>query len=181
MSWRSRHGSPAGVEPPRAAQGIASSVGATTPVSVRPGVHKTERLSVILGSVAPKTPIACGTALALPRGGGGPGPPPSPSPPPEVWNGEQALGGEASWIAVGQNAGGRLELFYVGNNAVFWNNLYHNFQWVASNDYDWHLSFVDGPDLARSIAWGQNADGRLELFYAGDNHHLYHNWQNVPQ
>jgi uncharacterized protein YjbI with pentapeptide repeats len=39
-----------------AAQGVASGAGATTTVRVMPCVQKTERLSAILGSVAPKTP-----------------------------------------------------------------------------------------------------------------------------
>jgi hypothetical protein len=33
---------------------------------------------------------------------------------------------------------------------------------------------------ATQITVGQNVDGRLEIFYVGTDHSLYHNWQNGP-
>lgn len=37
-----------------------------------------------------------------------------------------------------------------------------------------------GGYAAKRIAAGRNADGRLELFYAGTNDVLYHVWQVAP-
>jgi hypothetical protein len=70
-----------------------------------------------------------------------------------------------------------LEIFYVGTN----NRLYHNRQ-TASNSLTWtgETEFTTETNAGTGVlevAVGQNADGRLEIFYAGTNHEIYHNWQ----
>ena len=96
------------------------------------------------------------------------------------WAGETKFSKDsAQQIAVGQNADGRLEIFYVGTN----NDLYHNWQLVPANwnqpttVNDWAGETRFPNDSAQQIAVGQNADGRLEIFYVGTNSDLYHNWQ----
>ncbi|MEP6749773.1 MAG: hypothetical protein ABJB86_18690 [Bacteroidota bacterium] len=95
--------------------------------------------------------------------------------PEQQWWGEFLFGGAAKQIAVGQDADGRLEVFYVGTN----NDLYHRWQttpgalvWSGENHFP--------GDSAQQIAVGRNQDGRLEIFYVGTNSKLYHNWQTAP-
>jgi hypothetical protein len=94
---------------------------------------------------------------------------------PTQWSGELALGGSALMIAAGQNADGRIEIFYVGTN----NALYHNWQ-TAVNGTTWAGETRFPNDSAKQIAVARNADGRLEIFYVGSNNALYHNWQTSP-
>jgi hypothetical protein len=89
-----------------------------------------------------------------------------------LWHGQIPLGGSADQIAVGQNADGRLEIFYVGTNG----DLYHNWQ-TSADALVWAGQTRFANDSAQQIAVGQNADGRLEIFYVGTNGDLYHNWQ----
>ena len=93
----------------------------------------------------------------------------------DSWRGEFPLGGSSHGLAVGANADGRLELFYVGTNS----NLYHNWQ-TAPNSLFWagEVHFAD--NSAKQIAVARNADGRQEIFYVGTNNDLYHNWQTAP-
>jgi hypothetical protein len=80
-------------------------------------------------------------------------------------------------VAVGNNADGRLEIFYIGLDDV----LYHNWQlapngkWIGENAVG-----PKGPSRAKQVAVGNNADGRLEIFYIGLDDVLYHNWQSAP-
>jgi hypothetical protein len=96
------------------------------------------------------------------------------------WTGETPFPGDsATSVAVGENADGRLELFYIGTNQ----NLYHNWQTSANggpNQGDWtgETPFSDGAAL--SLGVGRNADGRLELFYIGIDQRLHHRWQASP-
>ncbi len=46
-------------------------------------------------------------------------------------------------------------------------------------ELSWHGEFPLGGS-ANDIAIARNADGRLEVFYAGTENHLYHNWQLAP-
>ena len=91
------------------------------------------------------------------------------------WGGETPFPGDsAQQVAVGRNADGRLEIFYVGTNNV----LYHNWQIAPNGDWVGETQFPG--DSAQQVAVGQNADGRLEIFYVGTNNILYHNWQVAP-
>ncbi|HTU44951.1 MAG TPA: hypothetical protein VMF91_07810 [Bryobacteraceae bacterium] len=49
----------------------------------------------------------------------------------------------------------------------------------AAPEPGWHGEFPLGGS-AIDLAIAQNADGRLELFYAGTGNHLYHKWQLTP-
>ena len=74
-------------------------------------------------------------------------------------------------VAVGQNADGRLEVFYIGIN----DHIYHD--WEDSPNGNWHGEAALGGG-AKQIAVGRNADGRLEVFYIGTNDQIYHDWQD---
>jgi hypothetical protein len=93
----------------------------------------------------------------------------------DSWRGEFPLGGSGDGLAVGANADGRLELFYVGTNS----NLYHNWQ-TAPNSLFWAGEVHFAGNSAKQIAVARNADGRQEIFYVGTNNDLYHNWQTAP-
>jgi len=84
----------------------------------------------------------------------------------------------AKQIAVAQNLGGRLEIFYVGTN----NELYHNWQLQPgiSDNSNWAGETRFAKNSAKQVAVAQNADGRLEIFYVGTNNDLFHNWQLEP-
>ena len=93
----------------------------------------------------------------------------------DTWVGETHFPGDsAKQVAVGTNADGLLEIFYVGTN----NDLYHNRQLSPDGAWAGQVSFAG--NSARQIAVGQNEDGRLEIFYVGTNNDLYHNWQTQP-
>jgi hypothetical protein len=95
------------------------------------------------------------------------------------WAGEARFPGDsANQIAVAQNSDGRLEIFYVGTNTV----LYHNWQTKPgiSDPANWSGETRFPGDSANQIAVAQNSDGRLEIFYAGTDNDLYHNWQIKP-
>src|SRR5206468_3957405 len=64
---------------------------------------------------------------------------------------------------------------YVGTN----DDLYHNPQ-TTPND-GWEGEGRLSGASAKQIAVGQNADGRLEIFYVGTNNDLYHNSQTLPR
>lgn len=76
--------------------------------------------------------------------------------------------------AIGANADGRLEMFYIDTD----HSLQHVYQ-TQPGSSAWSGPFALGGD-AKSLALGTNADGRLELFYAGTDDHVYHNWQTTP-
>ncbi len=80
---------------------------------------------------------------------------------------------QAKQLVVGQNADGRLEVFYIGTNDA----LYHNWQTVPNGAWNGEVGLGG---WAKQLVVGQNADGRLEVFYIGTNDALYHNWQTVP-
>ena len=95
--------------------------------------------------------------------------------PTNSWHGEFPFGGAANYIAVGQNADGRLEVFYAGTGS----DLYHNWQ-LGANQLLWAGETRFSGDSAKQIAVARNADGRLEIFYVGTNNDLYHHWQTTP-
>jgi hypothetical protein len=91
------------------------------------------------------------------------------------WFGETRFpGNSAKQIAAGQNADGRLEIFYVGGD----NQLFRN--WQTSPNGSWAGETRFPGNSAKQIAVGQNADGRLEIFYVGGDNQLFHNWQTSP-
>jgi hypothetical protein len=86
----------------------------------------------------------------------------------------------AKQIAVGLNAAGRLEIFYVGTD----NHLFHNWQVTVPNWQD--VSTVNmwaGEDRLMTaknvtqIAVASDQDALLELMYIGSDKQLYHNAQ----
>jgi hypothetical protein len=95
--------------------------------------------------------------------------------PEQQWWGQFLFGGSAQQIAVGQDADGHLEVFYVGTN----NYLYHRWQ-MSPNSLVWSDETRFPSDSATQVAVGRNKDGRLEIFYVGTNNDLYHNWQVAP-
>jgi len=95
------------------------------------------------------------------------------------WSGERKFDGDSALgMCVGQDADGRLEIFYIGTDL----GVRHNYQTAAGH---WDQKFPDGQWAGEeglgggglSICVGQNADGRLEIFYIGTNRGIYHNWQ----
>jgi hypothetical protein len=89
------------------------------------------------------------------------------------WSGTFPFQGQAKALAVGQNEGGRLEVFYIGLD----DKLYHN--WQTSPGNGWAGDHSLGGQ-AKALAVGQNEGGRLEVFYIGLDDKLYHNWQTSP-
>jgi hypothetical protein len=75
-----------------------------------------------------------------------------------TWSGHTALGGKAKELVVGNNADGRLEVFYVGTNDM----LYHRVQVTGG----WSAEVAFGVE-AHDVAVTRNSDGRLEVFIAG--------------
>jgi hypothetical protein len=64
------------------------------------------------------------------------------------------------FIAVEQNADGRLEVFTVGPSGT----LHHKWQTAPNGSWaaDWATEFL--PEPLSGVAVGRNADGRLEVF-----------------
>jgi hypothetical protein len=87
------------------------------------------------------------------------------------WSGIAALGGTAKQLVVGNNADGRLEVFYVGTN----DRLFHRVQVSAG----WSGEIAFGTD-ARDISVARNPDGRLELFYLSASGAIGHSVQLAP-
>ena len=96
------------------------------------------------------------------------------------WTDQTPFSGDsANVIAVVLNPNRCLELFYIGTDQ----HLYHRWQTSpnggpSNNDWTGETPFSD--DSANVIAVGQNADGRLELFYIGTDDRFYHRWQLSP-
>jgi hypothetical protein len=109
------------------------------------------------------------------------------------------LSNDVSWVEVGRNRDGRLEVFMRGTND---GHLYHKWQTTKntnnwshpvgaaarlSRDVDgtWPLLIpgrpqIDFADAPRGFVVANNQDGRLEVFVRGSNDgHLYHKWQAV--
>jgi hypothetical protein len=80
----------------------------------------------------------------------------------------------ATRIAVAQNRGGRLELFYIDSDGHIRN------LWQSSPNGDWGSDGESLGERATDLAVGQNADGRLEIFYFGPQNEIWHNWQPAP-
>ena len=101
------------------------------------------------------------------------------------FQGELDLGGCAQQIAIGYNADGRMELFYISSKdeTHVANHIYHRFQGVPNGPFQGEL---DLGGCAQQIAIGYNADGRMELFYISSKdethvaNHIYHRFQGVP-
>ena len=98
-----------------------------------------------------------------------------------AWSGEELFTNSAltaKQIALGTNADGRLELFYIGMDDI----LYHAWQLNPGGGTGWSGGdFVStSQNTAQYIGVASNADGRLELFYIGMDNILYHDWQLNP-
>ena len=88
------------------------------------------------------------------------------------WSAAAPLGGSAKELAIGNNADGRIELFYVGTS----DQLFHRVQ-LGTGGWSGEIAFgVAG----RDIAVGRNSDGRLELFFTDTADAIHHAWQTAP-
>jgi hypothetical protein len=87
------------------------------------------------------------------------------------WTTSAALGGLAKKLAIGSNADGRLELFYVGTNDM----LFHRVQ-LPTGGWSGELAFGVA---ATELAVGRNADGRLEVVFTAPDGSLQHAWQTA--
>jgi hypothetical protein len=75
-----------------------------------------------------------------------------------AWAGKTRLSGaSAKQIAVGQNADGRLEIFYSAMN----DSLYQNWQTSPGGAWAGEARFIG--DRAKQIAVGRHSDGRLQI------------------
>jgi hypothetical protein len=90
------------------------------------------------------------------------------------WSDASPLGGECLQLAMGPNADGRLEVFYIKDD----NCIYHRFQAVPNGPFQDEYPLGGTP--AKQVTVGKNADGRLELFYIGTDDCIYHKFQAVP-
>ncbi len=97
------------------------------------------------------------------------------------WHGEEPLGDGAERLCVGENADGRLEIFYVGTDA----RIRHN--WQVSPNGSWHGGEALDPGNAAEacaaavqICAGRNQDGRLEVFWVGADGRIFHESQLTP-
>ena len=81
------------------------------------------------------------------------------------WNGQTALGGSATQMALGQNRDGRLELFYVTPDG----SVCHN--WQKNKPDVWNGEAALG-SKAKQLTIGHNKDGRLELISIGQDDKL---------
>jgi len=98
------------------------------------------------------------------------------------WIGEKAIGECAFQLCVAKNSDGQLEVFYLGNDGY----LYRVRELPASGGWE-KPSRLDAqwtagpsgsiPDAAQLICADRNADGCLEVFYAGPGLNLYHSRQ----
>lgn len=94
----------------------------------------------------------------------------------------EARGGsraKAQTLAVASNADGRLEVFYVDPRG----RLIHD--WQLAPNGDWHGAERLCDDArcggcCTAVAVGRNEDGTLEVFYAGGDGTLLHDWQRTP-
>lgn len=83
-------------------------------------------------------------------------------------------------VAVAQNLDGRLELFFISADG----HVYHEWQTAQNGPFStpWNIGVqctLQWPG-ATELAVGRNQDGRLEVFYIGDDSNLYHAWQTAP-
>jgi hypothetical protein len=91
--------------------------------------------------------------------------PPTQPPPPQVE--------KAKSLAVGKNADGRQEVFYIGTDNAIWH------KWQVVQNGGWSEKRQLDP-AAKSLAVGKNADGRQEVFYIGTDNAIWHRWQLTP-
>jgi len=92
------------------------------------------------------------------------------------WSALQALNGNNynSAVGVGNNGGGRLELFTTNNGA---GDIYHNFQTAVNGSWSGWSSLQTGYRFVDATpATANTYDGRLEVFAFGSDNNLYHNF-----
>jgi hypothetical protein len=84
------------------------------------------------------------------------------------------------WLAVGNNADGRLALFAAGSNG----EIYHTWQTTANNEYGWNIWTGFGKPSSGALlttpSVGQNQDGRLQVFSNGSDGKLWYKVQVAP-
>ena len=78
------------------------------------------------------------------------------------------------FLAVGENADGRLEVFAVAQ----YNALWHKWQLTPGGAWSGWNSLGGASELSPAV--GRNADGRLEIFALGPGKEVLHNWQTSP-
>jgi hypothetical protein len=79
---------------------------------------------------------------------------------------------------VGQNTGGRLEVFTIGFDGTLW----HIWQTIPDKSWsNWDpLNKPPNTNVLTMPGVGKNADGRLEVFTIGSDRALWHIWQISP-
>lgn len=95
-----------------------------------------------------------------------------------TWS-EGPLSGSAKSLIAGNTSDGAITLFYIGMD----NNIYHNSQ-TAPNSLSWGGDirafqgvYYQGP--ASVIGLARNQDGRLQLYWVGNDGYSYGTWQNT--
>src|SRR6266700_3711569 len=80
--------------------------------------------------------------------------------------------------SVGQNTGGRLEVFTIGSDGTLW----HIWQTITGKSWSNWDPFNKPPNtnVLTMPGVGKNADGRLEAFTIGSDGALWHIWQTSP-
>jgi hypothetical protein len=86
-------------------------------------------------------------------------------------DGSASSPGSTSFVAVGYNADGRMELFRIDVN----HTLSHTWQ-VADNNY-FNPGWAPMMTNVSSVTIGKNADQRMEVFAVLTDHALWHTWQ----
>ena len=89
------------------------------------------------------------------------------------WGYVAPLASNVSRVSVGQNADGRLELFFLDANG----EIYH--MWQVTPGGTWSgIAAMSG--FAKQLVVGRNQDGRLDIIYTGPDNAIYQICQTAP-
>ncbi|SET67127.1 hypothetical protein SAMN05216326_1583 [Nitrosomonas marina] len=97
------------------------------------------------------------------------------------WSNWASLGKAPSELSrpfVQRNQDGRLEVFARGSNGIF--NIWQRFPNAGWHERWFNLGKPSGQVRINTHVVGRNADGRQEMFAAGDDNTLWQKWQVVP-